>query len=235
MRATLPSCITVLFALACSQEGAPPPPAAGAGSSTGGSGQTTGGSTSTTTGGTGSTPSYSGAPPVYASYGGSDSGGLFGPNAVPFDPNAIGGSGGSGGGSGGSGGSGPPGDGNVAICTFRTGISGTVTFTQTGTDVEAVVDITGNCPDGDNVITIHDGYSCDNADTEGVPWGARGEMGTVSCSGGKATATFNRSGSDSNTNWTVADHNLDSDISGHVLIVTPAGDSANRVACGNFF
>ena len=235
MRATLPSCIAVVsLSLACSLEEAPSSPSvgAGAGSGSGGSSQTTGGTPATTTGGT--TTTYGGAPPVYAAYGGSDNGGLFGPNSVPFDPNALGGSGGSAG-SGGSGGSGPPGDGNTAICTFRTGISGTVTFTQTGIDVEAVVDITGNCPDGENVITIHDGYSCDNADTEGVPWGARGEMGTVNCSGGKATATFNRAGSDTNTNWTVADHNLDTDISGHVLIVTPAGDSANRVACGNFF
>ena len=43
------------------------------------------------------------------------------------------------------------------------------------------------------------------------------------------------SGSDPNTNWTVADHNLDTDVTGHVVIVTPAGDPGDRIACGNFF
>jgi hypothetical protein len=231
MRLAISSCLVTVL-LACGGEPPAAPAGGDAGSSTsGGSTSTSGGSTSTSGG---STATYGGAPPVYSTYGGSDNGSLLGPNAVPFDPSPQGGSGGTGG-SGGSAGSGPSGDGNVATCTWRRGLSGTVTFTQTGTDVTAVVDITGGCPGGEIELRIHDGYSCDNADTEGVPWGERGEMGTVTCDGSSASATFTRPGTDSNTNWTVADHNLDTDISGHVLIATPVGDSANRIACGNFF
>jgi hypothetical protein len=68
-----------------------------------------------------------------------------------------------------------------------------------------------------------------------VLWGDRGAMGVVTCDGSSATATFTRAGSDPNTNWTVADHNLASDVTGHVLIVVPVGDTNNRIACANFF
>ncbi len=237
MRKTIPSLLMAMLLLGgCADDNGTPAPAAGSAagsSSVGGSQTATGGTQSTSGAGSGVS---AGNAPSYVTYGGSDSGGLFGPNAVPFDPASLGGSAGSGvGGSGGSGGSGPPGDGNVAVGTFRRGLSGTVTFTQTGTDVTAEVDITGGCPGGDVVLTIHDGYSCDNADTEGVPWGERGEIGTVTCNGSSATGTFMRAGSDPNTNWTVADHNLDSDLTGHVLIGTPADDATNRIACANFF
>jgi Cu/Zn superoxide dismutase len=160
---------------------------------------------------------------------------LFGPNAVPYDASSQGGSGGtSAGGSGGTGGGGPPGDGNEATSTIRGSVSGTATFTQTGVSVTVEINLTG-CPSGDLVFTIHDGFSCDNADTEGVPWGARGEIGTVNCNGNSGSGTFTRDGTDSNANWTVADHTLETDVSAHVIIVTTPADSETRIACGNFF
>jgi hypothetical protein len=231
MRVMISSCLAAGLLLAsCAQDRAwnPATSSAGAGTSGGsaGNGSSAGGAAVTTGG--------SSAVSTWTNVGGTDNGSLLGPNAVPFDAAVFGGSGGTGN-EGGAGGEGPPGDGNSAISTIKGDISGTATFTQSGIDVTVVFDLTG-CPDGDHVVRIHDGYACDNESTQGVIWdGARGEIGTINCSGNAGALTYTRPGSDSATNWTVGDHNLATDLSAYVLVFTNPGDDATRIACGNFF
>jgi hypothetical protein len=232
MRANIPSCLLMVFLLAsCAQDKDWDPAVEGGGSGASGGTTSTGAGSTTSTGGTTTSGTNGGA---WTNVGGTDNGGLFGPNAVPYDPASAGGTGGTG--TGGTGGmEGPPGDGNVATSTIKGDVDGTATFTQTGIDVTVVIELT-KCPDGDLVITIHDGYACDNESTEGEPWdGSRGEIGTVACSGNSGSLTVTRPGSDTATNRTVADHNLDTDLSAHVLIVTKPAEPDTRIACGNFF
>lgn len=211
---------------------APATAAAGSGSSAGGSSApTAGGSTAAGGGGAGSV-----SVPLAGSgqaIGGGDQGALF-DVAVEVMPQAGGGmaAGGAGGGSG------IPGDGKSATSMIRGALGGTALFVQTGEDVMLVVNLT-NCADGNHQFRIHDGYSCDNPSTEGMPWGARGtgigpESG-IACSGGKGTLMYTRSGSDKTKNWTVADHAQATDITAHVVIVSDQNDPNSRAACGNFF
>jgi hypothetical protein len=164
--------------------------------------------------------------------GGGDQGMFFSPDmAVDIMPPAMGGSGG-------SGGAGIPGDGNTFTSMIKGSISGTAVFTQKLEDVELVVNLS-NCPDGNHQFRIHDGYSCDNATTEGMPWGARGtgigpESG-IACSGGKGMLMYTRSGADKTKNWTVGDHVQETDLTAHVVIVSDEKDPNSRAACGNFF
>jgi hypothetical protein len=91
-----------------------------------------------------------------------------------------------------------------------------------------------SCPDGNHAVAIHDGYACDNASTEGVPWGARGTgIPDITCSGGQGTLTYTRTGADKTQNWTVADHVMETDVTAHVLIIESGGDA--RAVCANFF
>jgi hypothetical protein len=164
--------------------------------------------------------------------GGGDQGMFFNPDmAVDIMPPAMAGSGG-------SGGAGIPGDGNTFTSTIKGSISGTAVFTQKLEDVELVVNL-NNCPDGNHQFRIHDGYSCDNATTEGMPWGARGtgigpDSG-IACSGGKGMLMYTRSGADKTKNWTVGDHVQETDLTAHVVIVSDEKDPNSRAACGNFF
>ena len=157
---------------------------------------------------------------------------FFNPDmAVDIMPPAMGGSGG-------SGGAGIPGDGNTFTSMIKGSISGTAVFTQKLEDVELVVNL-NNCPDGNHQFRIHDGYSCDNATTEGMPWGARGtgigpDSG-IACSGGKGMLMYTRSGADKTKNWTVGDHVQETDLTAHVVIVSDEKDPNSRAACGNFF
>ncbi len=187
------------------------------------------------TGGTGGT-GYVTMVPLAGSgqaLGGGDQGLQFGTgDVVMIMPPEMGGmpSGGSGGGSG------IPGDGHVMTATLRRGMSGTAIFTQTGEDVTVVFDLTG-CSDGQHTITINDGYACDAALTEGKVWGARGSGigpdGAITCSGGKGTLTYTRTGADKTKNWTVADHVQETDVTAHVLILSDGADV--RAGCANFF
>jgi hypothetical protein len=218
---------------------------AGSGNTSGtGSAGATGGSSTVGSGGsspTGSGPTTTGA---FAGSGGYDNGGLFPKDAaVPVDPGA--------GGAKDAGstpeaapsdaGNKPPGDGNVAISHLMGSLAGTAEFTQHGVDVTVVVKLT-NCATGAHPIRIHGGYACDNASTEGNVWdnkrgdGIGGPSSTITCDASKVgNLTYTRLGNDPTQNWTVADHNLATDVTSHVVIVGDVANPLTRIACGNFF
>jgi hypothetical protein len=204
----------------------------GSATATAGTGNPAGGTTSTTGGVPNNVPLAGSGQAL----GGGDQGTFFNADmSVQVMPQA-GGSGGSG--SGGSGGAGIPGDGNSYTSTIKGSISGTAVFTQRGEDVDLVVNL-NNCPNGNHQFRIHDGYSCDNASTEGMPWGARGtgigpDTG-IACSDNKGTLMYTRSGADKTKNWTVGDHVVETDLTAHVVIVSDEKDPSSRAACGNFF
>lgn len=155
-----------------------------------------------------------------------DQGKLFGVDmAVPvMPPMAMGGSGG--------GATLPPGE---ALSKIHGSVDGEANFKQTGADVTVTIKLT-KCPDGDHAVTINDGFSCDSADLEGDPLpNGRGTIGTISCSGNKGNLTVTRKGDDKSKNWTVGDHELETDITIHVVIVGEAGNPSKKIACGNFF
>jgi hypothetical protein len=204
-----------------------------AGSVVSGAGAPTGGASST---GGASAAGSAGAPTPGAGAGGGDNGGLFDPgSSVPFDPNA----GGAGGavGTGGSGGLNI--DGKTVTSQIGGSASGQATFTQSGADVKVTVKLT-SCPSGVLGIHINDGDSCDNTGTEGMPWegkrGNIGDAGTITCTNNSANLTYTRLGSDPTTNWTIGDHNLMTDITSYVVIVSSNADGTSGfIGCGNFF
>jgi hypothetical protein len=179
-----------------------------------------------------------GAPAARAGAGGGDDGDLFDPgSSVPFDPNA----GGAGGAvnAGGSGGLNT--DGNTVTSHISGKASGTATFTQHGTDVDVVFSLT-SCPSGVLGIHINNGDSCDNSGTEGMPWDGKrgniGDTGSITCANNKASLTYTRKGTDPATAWTIGDHNLQTDITSYVVIVSTNADGTSAssfIGCGNFF
>jgi hypothetical protein len=200
-----------------------------------GTASSTGGAANPTTGGSGGSGGSGSSVPLAGSgqaLGGGDQGMFFGPgDVVMILPPEVGGS--SAGGGGGGGGPVIPGDGHEMTATMRRGMGGTAIFTQTGEDVTVVFKLTG-CADGAHSIAIHDGYACDSATTEGVPWGARGTgIPDIMCSGNQGTLTYTRTGEDKTKNWTVADHVMETDLTAHVLIIASGGDP--RAVCANFF
>jgi hypothetical protein len=213
----------------------------GGGDAAGGTTSSTAGSTTTTTGGTPTTGTGGNAGQYMTmvtlagsgqAVGGGDQGMLFGPDGVvPIMPVEMGGSGG-------SGGMGIPGDGNMFTSMIRGSINGTAVFTQKGEDVTLVVNLMSGCADGNHQFRIHDGYSCDSASTEGVPWSRGTGIGPangIACSGGKGTLMYTRSGADKTKNWTVGDHVQETDLTAHVVIVSDEKDPNSRASCGNFF
>ena len=199
-------------------------------------GPTTGGGSPTTTGPTTTTGPFTGA--------GGDNGGLFPKDAaVPVDPGAGGSkdAGGTPEAAPSDAGNKPPGDGNVAISHITGSLTGTAEFTQRGVDVTVVVSLT-NCATGAHPIRIHGGFSCDNAGTMGIVWdgkrgdGIGGPASTITCDANKnGSLTYTRLGNDPTQNWTVADHNLATDVTSHVVIVSDVAVPTTRIACGNFF
>ena len=128
---------------------------------------------------------------------------------------------------------GPPGNGHTATCSIPT-VGLTAVFTQTGTDVKVVITAT-RCPAGNHVIQIHDGFSCDSVATQGGIWGGTRGTGigsaasTFTCTSGmQGTLTYTRLGSNSATAWTVGDHNTQTDVTLHPMML----DATN---CGTFF
>ena len=103
--------------------------------------------------------------------------------------------------------------------------------------VFVVVDLTSGCADGNHRFTIHDGGSCDSDATDGKPWSPRGtELGNdIKCSGGKGKLEYTRKGDDKTKNLTVGDHNTETDLTAHVVIVSDEKDLSSRASCGNFF
>jgi hypothetical protein len=207
---------------------------AGGSASTAGSATTpTGGTTATGMGGSGgqyvSMVTLAGSGQAL---GGGDQGMLFGSDGVvPIMPVEMGGMGG-------MGGMGIPGDGNMFTSMIRGSINGTAVFTQKGEDVTLVVELTSGCADGNHQFRIHDGYSCDSASTEGMPWTRGTGIGPASgiaCTGGKGSLMYTRSGADKTKNWTVGDHVQETDLTAHVVIVSDEKDPNSRASCGNFF
>jgi hypothetical protein len=212
--------------------------AAGALVSGAGAGAAAGASTAgaSSTGASGASPVGSAGAPPLGGAGGGDNGGLFDPgSSVPFDPNA--------GGTGGAVGSGGAGglniDGNTVTSHIAGSASGTATFTQSGVNVMVTVKLTA-CPAGVLGIHINNGDSCDNTGTEGMPWDGKrgniGDTGTITCANNSANLTYTRMGTDPTTNWTVGDHNLKTDITSYVVIVSStAAGTSGFIGCGNFF
>jgi len=102
-------------------------------------------------------------------------------------------------------------------------------FTQKGLDVTVVITAT-RCPAGMHILTIHEGYACDDP-TRGPVWGG-GKRGAgippVVCDAAQqGTLTYTRTGSDPSTNWTVADLNQTTDVTLHPLMM--------ESQCGTFF
>ena len=102
-------------------------------------------------------------------------------------------------------------------------------FTQKGVDVTVVVTAT-RCPAGMHVLTIHEGYACDDP-TRGPVWGGGkrgGGIPPILCDANQqGLLTYTRSGSDPSTNWTVADQNQTTDVTLHPLMM--------ESQCGTFF
>jgi hypothetical protein len=227
--------VLILGGVACSDAGDANGGAGGGSSAMAGS-SSMAGTPSTPSGGSGNTGGSLTNVPLAGSgqaVGGGDQGMLFPPDgSVPIMPVEMGGSGGSGGGKA------IPGDGNMFTSMIRGSINGTATFTQKGEDVELVVSLNSGCADGNHQFRIHDGYSCDSASTEGMPWSRGTGIGPaegIACSGGKGMLMYTRSGADKTKNWTVGDHVQETDLTAHVVIVSDEKDPNSRASCGNFF
>jgi hypothetical protein len=233
-RLALATPLLLLFSVACGDGGDPNGDAGGAtnaGGAASSAGTTSSGGTASNAGGSATVVTLAGSGQAL---GGGDQGALFPPDgAVPIIPVTMGGTG--------SGGSAPviPGDGNIAKSTLGGSIQGSATFTQMGEDVIIVVDLTGGCADGNHQFRIHDGGSCDSASTEGMPWSPRGTgLGPdtgIPCTGGKGKLNYTRKGDDKTKNLTVGDHNPETDLTTHVVIVSDEKDPSSRASCGNFF
>jgi hypothetical protein len=113
-----------------------------------------------------------------------------------------------------------------------TGIMGTVTFTQRGTDVEVVYAIT-SCPDGAHPTHIHAGDGCGSRGEQGMHWGpTRGEMiPDLNCTAGAGTITYTRDDRNPDIAWTIGGGG-ESDIVGHPVVIHGAGDTDPRIGCG---
>jgi Cu-Zn family superoxide dismutase len=137
------------------------------------------------------------------------------------------------GGAGASGMSGAMTTASATLAPFGTGtVTGSVTFTQSGTDVTAVVQLS-NCPDGPHGVHIHQGVSCADADMQGGHWDmTRGEgIPNVMCAGGTGTSMVTRPATDPTTAWSIGGA-ATTNVIGHAFVVHDPGDPAPRIACG---
>ena len=57
----------------------------------------------------------------------------------------------------------------------------------------------------------------------------------IACTGGKGKLNYTRKGDDKTKNLTVGDHNPETDVTTHVVIVSDEKDPSSRASCGNFF
>jgi Cu-Zn family superoxide dismutase len=122
---------------------------------------------------------------------------------------------------------------SATIAPFGTGmVSGSVSFTQSGTDVTAVVQLS-NCPDGPHGVHIHQGTSCADAMLQGGHWDmTRGEgIPDVQCANGTGTATVTRAALDPTTTWSIGGAPA-TNVVGHAFVVHDPGDPAPRIGCG---
>jgi len=116
-------------------------------------------------------------------------------------------------------------------------ITGTATFTASGSDVTVVVAL-ANCPEGIHPMLIHAGTSCASEQEQGTHWDPpRGEnigsgTGQIMCmADGTAMLTYTRLGTDPKP-WTIGGPTA-SDVIGHPFIVHAVGATATaRHGCG---
>jgi Cu/Zn superoxide dismutase len=121
----------------------------------------------------------------------------------------------------------------ATIAPFGMGtVTGTVMFTQTATDVTAVVSLS-NCPDGPHGVHIHQGTSCADPTMQGGHWDmTRGEgIPDVMCSAGTGTSMVTRAATDPMLAWSIGGNAL-TNVIGHVFVVHNPGDPAPRIGCG---
>ena len=109
-------------------------------------------------------------------------------------------------------------------------VTGTATFTQAANGVTVVVALQ-NCPDGAHGVHIHQGTSCESADTQGGHWDmTRGEgIPDVMCTGGMGTSTLTRPATDPTLAWNVGG-DAATNVIGHAFVVH--GDMGVRIGCG---
>jgi Cu/Zn superoxide dismutase len=113
-----------------------------------------------------------------------------------------------------------------------TGMAGIATFRQDGTGVFVEVTLT-NCPDGMHGVHIHQGTSCDTAETQGAHWDmTRGEgIPDVLCSGGRGSSMATRMATPPETAWSVGG-DAATNVVGHAFVVHGQGMPPERIACG---
>jgi Cu/Zn superoxide dismutase len=112
------------------------------------------------------------------------------------------------------------------------GIQGTATFTQEGSNVTLVIALT-NCPAGAHEVHIHQGTSCAaQGNAAGNHWGpTRGEgIPDVVCAGGTGSVTYTRTAENASLAWSIGGTPM-TNIVGHAMIVHATGSTA-RIACG---
>lgn len=120
------------------------------------------------------------------------------------------------------------------IAPFGTGtVTGTASFTQTGSDVTVTVTLS-NCPDGPHGVHIHQGTSCADAMTQGDHWDmTRGEMiPDVMCTGGSGSSTHTRlAATNPAIAWSIGGDPI-TNVMGHAVVVHDPGMPAPRIGCG---
>ena len=134
--------------------------------------------------------------------------------------------------------SGDDGDGGAqatsAIAALGAGtVTGTATFTQSGTDVTVSITL-NNCVTGKAYGThIHTGSACTDNTTQGGHWDmTRGEgIPSITCSGTSGTSMLTRANTDATTMWTLGDGSA-TDVIGHVIVVHDPDVPMTRIACG---
>jgi len=122
----------------------------------------------------------------------------------------------------------------ATIAGFEGGtVTGSATFTQTGTDVTINVSLS-NCPDGPHGVHIHQGTSCADAMMQGAHWDmTRGEgIPDVMCTGMAGTATVTRSATDPTLAWSIGGAAA-TNVVGHAFVVhSPGNPTPPRIGCG---
>jgi Cu/Zn superoxide dismutase len=123
---------------------------------------------------------------------------------------------------------------DIAESEGGTGITGTVTFIQDGTDVTVMYEVT-NCPEGEHPTHIHAGTGCGNRGEQGMHWDPpRGENipNLVCDAAGNGTLVYTRDGTAAALAWTIGD-GAASDIVGLPVVIhgeEPTTDP--RIGCG---
>lgn len=121
----------------------------------------------------------------------------------------------------------------ATIAPFGTGtVTGTASFTQSGTSVTVTVTLT-NCVDGPHGVHIHQGVSCADPLMQGDHWDmTRGEMiPEVTCVGGTGTSTHTRAALVPTLAWSIGGDPL-TNVVGHAFVVHDPGMPAPRIGCG---